>query len=62
MTPTELAAILRLLELTQREAAERLGIDHSTLWRYLHGQQPIPGPVAAAVRAWRALHQEKVTP
>ena len=36
--------------------AEALGVDRSTVSRWFAGL-PIPGPVAAAVRAWLLLHQ-----
>jgi predicted DNA-binding protein (UPF0251 family) len=52
VTPAELAALLRVLKLSQSEAARRLGIEHSTLWRQIHGHTPVSGPVAAAVRGW----------
>jgi len=36
--------------------AEALGVDRSTVSRWFAGLA-IPGPVAAAVRAWLLLHQ-----
>jgi len=36
--------------------AEALGVDRSTVSRWFAGL-PIPGPVAAAVRAWLLLNQ-----
>jgi predicted DNA-binding protein (UPF0251 family) len=60
VTPAELAALLRALNLKQTEAARRLGIDHSTLWRQLHGHTPVSGPVAAAVRGWYAQQRKEV--
>lgn len=32
--------------------ARALGIDVSMVWRYVTGQVPIPGPVAAALRCF----------
>jgi hypothetical protein len=38
--------------------ASRLGIDRVSVWRYVSGQLPVPGPVAAAVQCWlRELHR-----
>lgn len=56
MTPTELLALFRALGLSQLEAARRLMIVPSTLTRQLQRSE-IPGPVAAAVRAWRKIQE-----
>jgi hypothetical protein len=32
--------------------AAKLGIDRVSVWRYVSGQLPVPGPVAAAVQCW----------
>ena len=36
----------------QSAIARALGVKHSTVWRYLNGKLPIPGPVIAAVTCW----------
>lgn len=56
MTPAELATALRSLFGLGRgwkgRAAVALRVDPATLWRYLEGESPIPGPVIAAVECW----------
>jgi DNA-binding transcriptional regulator LsrR (DeoR family) len=37
----------------QTELAARLGIDRTTVWRYIDNDM-VPGPVIAAVRCWQA--------
>ena len=37
----------------QTRLAEKLGIDGSTVRRYVSGAVPIPGPVAAAILCWQ---------
>jgi hypothetical protein len=39
--------------------AEALDVDRSTVSRWFGGL-PVPGPVAAAVRAWLELHELKL--
>lgn len=59
MTPEELrrSAILVFGERGwMSRLAEALGVDRSTVSRWFAGL-PIPGPVAAAVRAWLLLNQ-----
>ena len=59
MTPEELrrSAILIFGERGwMSRLAEALGVDRSTVSRWFAGL-PVPGPVAAAVRAWLLLHQ-----
>ena len=59
MSPEELrrAAILIFGERGwMSRLAEALGVDRSTVSRWFSGL-PVPGPVAAAVRAWLLLHQ-----
>lgn len=34
------------------DLADRLGVHRTTVYRYVQGQLPIPGPVAAAVDSW----------
>ena len=52
MTPQRMAAILRLVSLTQREAARQLGVTEASVSRYLNGLRPIPGPVELHLKAW----------
>ena len=52
MTPRQLRAALKRLGLSQSEAARRLGIQQSTMNRWLAGERKIPGPVAAALKCW----------
>lgn len=59
MTPEELrrSAILVFgVRGWMSRLAEALGVDRSTVSRWFAGL-PIPGPVAAAVRAWLLLNQ-----
>lgn len=35
--------------------AARLGLERTAIWRYTSGAIPVPGPVAAAVKAWVKL-------
>lgn len=52
MTARQLAAALKRLELSQSEAARRLGVTRSAMYRWLAEERKIPGPVAAAVNCW----------
>jgi transcriptional regulator with XRE-family HTH domain len=52
VTPRQLRAALKRLRLSQSEAARRLGVEQSTIYRWLAGERRIPGPVDAAVRCW----------
>jgi transcriptional regulator with XRE-family HTH domain len=52
MTPRQLRAALKRLRLSQSEAARRLGVQQSTMYRWLAGERKIPGPVAAALKCW----------
>ena len=52
MRPAHLAAALTRLRLSQSEAARRLGVQQSTMYRWLAGERTIPGPVEAAVKCW----------
>lgn len=59
MTPEELrrAAILLFGERGwMSRLAEALGVDRSTVSRWFAGL-PVPGPVAAAIRAWLKLYE-----
>lgn len=54
-------AAIRLFgqERWRSEMADRLGLDRTTIWRYVEEESPIPGPVIAAVRGWLAVDREK---
>ena len=52
MTAQRMAAILKRLKLTQREAARQLGTTEASVSRYLNGLRPIPGPVELHLKAW----------
>jgi transcriptional regulator with XRE-family HTH domain len=52
MTPRQLARALKRLGLSQAQAAKRLGVEHSTVYRWLAGERKIPGPVEAAIKCW----------
>lgn len=53
-TPRQLRAALKRLRLSQSKAARRLGVQQSTIYRWLAGGRKIPGPVEAAIRCWLA--------
>ena len=52
VTPRQLRAALKRLRLSQSEAARRLGVQQSTMYRWLAGERKIPGPVVAALKCW----------
>ena len=52
MTKRELRDALKKLKLSQSEAARRLGVRQSTMYRWLAGVRKIPGPVQAAIHCW----------
>jgi hypothetical protein len=54
MTIPELNDHLCALQVSAPEAAQLLGVSSRTLRRWLEGEE-VPGPAAAALRAWRAL-------
>jgi hypothetical protein len=56
MTTEELGEHLSFLKLSPPEAAQLLGVSARTLRRYLEGED-VPGPIEAALRAWRALEK-----
>lgn len=62
MTPRQLRAALKHLRLSQSEAARRLGVQQSTMYRWLAGERKIPGPVIAAVNCWRKLPPQERKP
>ncbi len=55
MSPKQFNAALGRLKWTQRQAAEELGVEQSSIYRWAHGKRAIPGPVAAALKARIAL-------
>ncbi len=57
MTAIEVEQLLGELGLEVPEAAPLLGVSDRTVRRWLEGDQEIPGPAEAALRAWRRLHQ-----
>lgn len=55
MKPSELRkACIKLFGETawQTRLAERLGVDGSTVRRWVSGAVPVPNPAAAAIRCW----------
>jgi hypothetical protein len=56
MSSQELGACLRILGLSQPEAAQLLGVSERTFRRWLLEPEDVPGPVEQAFRAWRRLH------
>ena len=56
MTTLELREHLLLLQLTQAETAQLLGVTARTVRRWYEGEQ-VPGPADAALRAWRKLSE-----
>lgn len=54
MTPADFRAALDRLELSQSEAARRLGVDPRTVRRWIAGDRRIPGPVVELLRTWLA--------
>ena len=55
MTPQELRDALEELGLNQSEAARRLGVEQSTMYRWVSGERKVPSSVEAALEAWRWL-------
>jgi hypothetical protein len=55
MTSSEFVEELSKLNLTPDEAAQLLGVSERSVRRWSEGES-IPGPVEAALRAWRHLH------
>jgi transcriptional regulator with XRE-family HTH domain len=52
MTPPQLRAALKRLQISQMEASRRLGVNPSTIRRWLAGSRRIPEPVAILVLLW----------
>ena len=55
MTPEELKKAQEDLGLGNELFAAYLGVDASTLWRWLKGHRTIPNTVRAVTKAWLAL-------
>lgn len=53
MTPSELRASLIIINVTQEDAAKAIGVNPSTLRRWLAGLSPIPKPAA---KLFRLMH------
>ena len=52
VTGHQLRAALKRLGISQMEASRRLGVDPSTVRRWLAGARRIPEPVAILMRTW----------
>ncbi len=59
MTRQQLRAALKRLKISQMEASRRLGVDGSTVRRWLSGAHRIPEPVAVLVRTWLKARRPK---
>ena len=59
MTKSELELHLAFLRLSQTEAAQLLGVSARTVRRWFEGEE-VPGPVDAALRAWRRLAERNL--
>ena len=55
MSPKQLRAALRQLDINQLELARRLDVDGRTVRRWVSGGASIPGPVRAALHSWQHL-------
>jgi transcriptional regulator with XRE-family HTH domain len=59
MSAKQFAAALKRLKLSPTEVGRRLGVQRSTISRWLTSERKIPGPVQAAIRCWE--RQDGVT-
>jgi transcriptional regulator with XRE-family HTH domain len=59
MTSREFAEYLSNLRLTLAEAAQLLGVSERSVRRWTEGES-VPGPVEAALRAWRVLDNRRL--
>lgn len=59
MTPRQLVRALAELGLSQSEAARRLKVQQSTMYRWLAGERRIPGPVEAVIECWKQRKGER---
>jgi transcriptional regulator with XRE-family HTH domain len=55
LTNLELRATLKTLGLTQKWLAERMGVETSTVWRWAHGELPVPQYVVADLKLRRTI-------
>lgn len=60
MTGNDIKAFRDRWGMTQVALAARLGVNHSTVWRWEHDEYPIPARIALALRGIAAeLQQER---
>jgi hypothetical protein len=59
MSNIEFAEHLQALRIGQTEAADLLGVSERTVRRWADGEA-VPGPVEAAIRAWRSLDERQL--
>ena len=52
MSPQQFRRVLRLLRLSQMEAARRLGVNERTVRRWVAGDSRIPESVALLLHTW----------
>ena len=52
LTATDVTRIIKDSGLSQRHAADKLGVRHSTLWRWMTGKRRCRGPAATMLRSW----------
>jgi transcriptional regulator with XRE-family HTH domain len=49
MTADQIRDVLRSLGKSQTQLANELGIEHNTVWRWIHGVNPIPQWIVAYI-------------
>jgi transcriptional regulator with XRE-family HTH domain len=59
MSPSELREHFNALNVSRQELAQLLGVSKRTVTRWSEGEE-IPGPAAAAIRAWRSLNDRQL--
>ena len=59
MTNQQLCEYLETLRLTPAEAAQLLGVSTRSIQRWIEGEE-VPGPAAAALKAWRTLDERRL--
>lgn len=52
MQPQELCDAIEKLNLNQRQTADALDVDRTTIHRWQHGIRSIPGPAKKLVQTW----------
>ena len=62
MTGNDIKAFRARWGLTQVALAARLGVNHSTVWRWEHDEYPIPARIALALRGIAAELQQARPP